>query len=84
MGVVVYSCEVIDMTVVINNASGTFLQALKAMAKLDGASVSVDDYGYYSKKTVNSVLKAEKKMEKERKNGTLKLYNTVDEMFGEL
>ena len=84
MGVVVYSCEVIDMTVVINNASGTFLQAIKAMAKLDGASVSVDDYGYYSKKTVNSVLKAEKKMEKERKNGTLKLYNTVDEMFGEL
>lgn len=72
------------MTVVINNASGTFLQALKAMAKLDGASVSVDDYGYYSKKTVNSVLKAEKKMEKERKNGNLKLYNTVDEMFGEL
>lgn len=84
MGVVVYSCEVIDMTVVINNASGTFLQALKAMAKLDGASVSVDDYGYYSKKTVNSVLKAEKKMEKERKNGTLKVYNTVDEMFGDL
>ena len=72
------------MTIVVNNASGTFLQALKAMAKLDGASVSVDDYGYYSKKTVKSVLKAEKQMEKERKKGTLKLYNTVDELFGDL
>ena len=72
------------MTVVVNNASGTFVQALKAMAKLDGSTVSLDDYGYYSKKTVRSVLKAEKQMEKERKKGTLKLYNSVDEMFGDL
>lgn len=72
------------MTVVVNNASGTFVQALKAMAKLDGATVSIGDYDYYSKKTIRSVLKADKKMEKERKKGTLKLYDTVDELFGDL
>ncbi|MBR0031527.1 MAG: hypothetical protein IJP61_04510 [Treponema sp.] len=72
------------MTVVVNNASGTLVRALKAMAELDGASVYLDDYGYYSKKIVKSVLKADKQMEKERKKGTLKLYNTVDEMFEDL
>ncbi|MBQ3671910.1 MAG: hypothetical protein II921_10630 [Treponema sp.] len=72
------------MTVVVNNASETFVQAVKAMAKLDGATVSFDDYGYYSRKTARSILKADKKMEKERKKGTLKLYNTVDELFGDL
>ena len=72
------------MTVVVNNASETFVQAVKAMAKLDGATDSFDDYGYYSRKTARSILKADKKMEKERKKGTLKLYNTVDELFGDL
>ncbi len=72
------------MTVVINDASETFVQALKAMAKIDGASVYVDNFGYYSKKTVKSILKADKQMENERKKGTLKLYNTVDEMFEDL
>lgn len=72
------------MTVVVNNASGALVRALKAMAELDGASVYLDDYGYYSKKIVKSVLKADKQMEKERKKGTLKLYNTVDEMFEDL
>jgi len=72
------------MTIVVNNASNTFLQAIKAMAKLDGASVSLDDYGDYSKKTVKSVLKADRQMEKARQNGTLKLYDTVDAMFEDL
>lgn len=72
------------MTIVVNNASNTFLQAIKAMAKLDGASVSLDDYDDYSKKTVKSVLKADRQMEKARKNGTLKLYDTVDAMFEDL
>ena len=72
------------MTVVINDASETFVQALKAMAKIDGASVYVDNFGYYSKKTVKSILKADKQMENEREKGTLKLYNTVDEMFEDL
>ena len=72
------------MTVVINNASRTFVRALKEMAKIDGATVSFDDYGYYSKSTVKSVLKADRQMERERKKGTLKLYNTVDELFGDL
>ena len=72
------------MTVIVSNASGTFVQALKAMAKLDGASVTLDEYGYYSRKTVNSILKADRKMEKDRKNGTLKLYENVDDMFEDL
>ena len=71
------------MTVVINNASRTFVRALKEMVKIDGATVSFDDYGYYSKSTVKSVLKADRQMERERKKGTLKLYNTVDELFGD-
>lgn len=73
------------MTVVVNNASDTFVRALKEMAKLDGASVSLDkDDGYYSKKTVNSILKADKKMQKQREKGTLKLYDSVDKMFEDL
>ena len=72
------------MTVVIDNASSTFVRALKEMAKLDGASVSVDDYGYYPKSTVNSILRADRQMEKQRKKGTIKVYNTVDEMFSDL
>ena len=72
------------MTIVINNASPTFFHALKEMAKLDGATVFADDYGYYSKKTVKSVLRADRQIEKERKRGTLKTYNTVDEMFEDL
>ena len=73
-----------NMTVVVNNASEMFVQALKAMAKIDGASVYLDDYGYYSKKTVRSVLKADKQMQKERAKGKLKLYDSVDELFGDL
>ena len=73
-----------NMTVVVNNASEMFVQALKAMAKIDGASVYLDDYGYYSKKTVRSVLKADKQMQKERTKGKLKLYDSVDELFGDL
>lgn len=73
-----------NMTVVVNNASEMFVQALKAMAKIDGASVYLDDYGYYSKKTVKSVLKADKQMQKERTKGKLKLYDSVDELFGDL
>ena len=72
------------MTVVIDNASSTFVRALKEMAKLDGASVSVDDFGYYSKSTVNSILRNDSQMENERRNGTLKVYDTVDEMFSDL
>lgn len=72
------------MTIVVNNASPTFFHALKEMAKLDGATVYTDDYGYYSRKTVKSILKADRQMEKERKRGTLKTYDTVDEMFGDL
>ncbi len=72
------------MTVVVNNASEMFVQALKAMAKIDGASVYLDDYGYYSKKAVKSVLKADKQMQKERAKGKLKLYDSVDELFGDL
>ncbi len=72
------------MTVVVNNASKTFVQALKAMAKLDGASVYLDDNGDYSKETVKSVLKADRQMKKDRKNGTLKLYDSVEEMFEDL
>lgn len=73
-----------NMTVVVNNASEMFVQALKAMAKIDGASVYLDDYGYYSKRTVKSVLKADKQMQKERAKGKLKLYDSVDELFGDL
>ena len=72
------------MTIVVNDASPTFFNALKEMAKLDGATVYADDYGYYSRKTVKDVLRADRQMEKERKRGTLKVYNTVDEMFGDL
>lgn len=72
------------MTVVVNNASEMFVQALKAMAKIDGASVYLDDSGYYSKKTVKSVLKADKQMQKDRAKGKLKLYDSVDELFGDL
>ena len=69
----------VSMTVVVNNASSTFVRALREMAKLDGASVIPDEYGYYSKKTVRSVLKADKQMEKERRKGKLRLYDTVDD-----
>ena len=72
------------MTVVINNASITLVQALKAMVKLDGASLSLDNNDYYSKKTVKSILKADKEIENKRKKGKLKLYNTVDEMFAQI
>ena len=81
---VIISFGGLEMTVIVSNASGTFVQALKAMAKLDGASVTLDEYGYYSRKTVNSILKADRKMEKDRKNGTLKLYENVDDMFEDL
>lgn len=70
------------MTVVVDNASMTFVQALKEMAKLDGASVTVNDNGtYYSNRVVNSVLREDRKMEKAHSKGKLKLYNSVDELF---
>lgn len=73
------------MTVVVNNASNTFVRALKEMAKLDGASVSLsDDDGLYSKKTVKSILKADRQMQKQQKKGSLKVYDNVDEMFEDL
>ena len=70
------------MTVVVDNASMTFVQALKEMAKLDGASVTVEKNGtYFSDRVVHSVLRENKKMETARSKGKLKLYNTVDELF---
>ncbi len=70
------------MTVVVDNASMSFVQALKEMAKIDGASIFVDKNGtYYSDKIVNSVLRSDKKMQKLREKGKLKYYNSVDELF---
>ena len=39
---------------------------------------------YYSQKTVNSILSADKEIEHKRNANTLKLYDTVDEMFKDL
>ncbi|MBQ9538177.1 MAG: hypothetical protein IJU95_02810 [Treponema sp.] len=72
------------MTVVVDNASTLFIRALKEMAKLDGATVSINDYGYYPRKVAKSILRADRKMEKARRSGKLKTYATVDEMFGDL
>lgn len=70
------------MTVVVDNASMTFVQALKEMAKLDGASVFVDKNGtYYKDRVVHSILHSEKKMQKAREKGKLQFYNSVDELF---
>ena len=38
----------------------------------------------YPKKLVKSVLKADKEIQNKKKNGTLKIYKSVDEMFKEL
>ena len=72
------------MTVVVNNASAPFVRALKEMAKLDGASISVEKEEQYPRSLVASVLKADKEIERERRRGTLKTYGSVDEMFSEL
>ena len=37
----------------------------------------------YPKKLENSVLKADKEIQNKKKNGTLKFYKSVDEMFRE-
>ena len=72
------------MTVVVNNASAPFVRALKEMVKLDGASISVEKEDQYQKSLVKSVLKADKEIERERRRGTLKTYDSVDELFAEL
>ena len=72
------------MTVVVSNASAPFVRALREMAKLDGASISVEKEERYPRSLVASVLKADKEIERERRRGTLKTYGSVDEMFSEL
>lgn len=73
------------MTIVVNNASRHFARALKEMAKLDGASVSVEkDADAYPKPLVKSLLKADKEIERARKRGTLKAYDSVEALFADL
>ena len=73
------------MTVVVNNASDSLVRALKEMAKIDGATISIKkEESAYPKSLVKSILKADKEIERARKNGTLKTYDSVDEMFSEL
>ena len=72
------------MTVVVNNTSNSLVRALKEMVKLDGAFISVERQDEYPKNFVTSVLKAEKEIKQKRKDGTLKLYDSVDEMFADL
>ena len=73
------------MTVVVNNASVPLVRALKEMAKLDGASVSVKkEENPYPTSLVNSVLRADKEIERERKRGALKAYDSVDELFADI
>ena len=54
------------------------------MAKLDGASVFVEEYTPYPKSFIRTILKADKRMEKDRKKGKLKLYDSVDDLFQDL
>ena len=71
------------MTVVVNNASVPLVRALKEMAKLDGAFVSVEkEDAQYPKSLVKSVLKAEKEIEREY--STLKTYSSAEELFAEI
>ena len=73
------------MTVVVNNASVPLVRALKEMAKLDGAFVSVEkEDAQYPKSLVKSVLKAEKEIEREHRRGTLKTYSSAEELFAEI
>ena len=72
------------MTIVVSNASAPLVRALKEMVKLDGASISVEKEDQYPKSLVKSVLKADKEIERERSRGTLKTYDSVDELFAEL
>ena len=72
------------MTIVVSNASAPLVRALKEMVKLDGASISVEKEDQYTKSLVKSVLKADKEIERERRRGTLKTYDSVDELFAEL
>lgn len=71
------------MTVVVNNASVPLVRALKEMAKLDGAFVSVErEDAQYPKSLVKSVLKADKEIERE--HSTLKTYSSAEELFAEI
>lgn len=73
------------MTIVVKNASHPLARALKEMAKLDGASVSVEkDADAYPKPLVKSLLKADKEIERARKRGTLKTYDSVEALFADL
>lgn len=73
------------MTIVVKNASHPLARALKEMAKLDGASVSVEkDTDVYPKPLVKSLLKADKEIERARKRGTLKAYDSVEALFVDL
>lgn len=74
-----------QMTIVVKNASQPLARALKEMAKLDGASVSVEkDNDTYPKTLVKSLLKADKEIERERKRGTLRSYDSVEALFADL
>ena len=72
------------MTVVVNNASNSLVRALKEMVKLDGAFIAVENDDEYPKDFVTSLLKEDKEISRKRKNGTLKVFDSVDEMFAEL
>lgn len=75
-------------TITIRNSSKPLLDAIADLVRqYRGASVAIDESGDeedFSDETVNSVLADSREMEEQRKNGTLRLFSSVDEMFGDL
>lgn len=66
------------MTVIVNNASKSLVNIIKEIVKLDGASIDIKDD--YPTKLISSLKKAEKEIEKQRKKGKLKRYNSISEL----
>lgn len=71
------------ITLVMENANEDLLEAIKSMAKVANVKINVKKESPLNK-FEKSILRASKQVEKDRKNGTLKYYQTAEEMHKDI
>ncbi len=72
------------MTLTISNADNSLLQMLMALNQMSKHQYDIVAEDEYPESLINSIKADEDEIRRQRLDGTLKVYNTVDEAFADL
>ena len=72
------------MTLTISNADSSLLQMLMALNSISKRQYDIVAEDEYPQSLINSIKDDESEIRRQKLDGTLKVYNTVDEAFADL